>query len=111
LLIQVVDTAQRLDALCVRGNHDDAALAACKQYQYGNPTPKTLKKYTYLQQFPKDFAEYLSSMPFSLQLPSYGLVIVHAGMIPGIALLDQSLNDLYRMRDLRKDPISGRQVQ
>ena len=108
--MQVVETAQRLGALCVRGNHDDAALAAYKQYQCSNPTPKTLKKYNYLQQYPKGFAEYLSSLPFSLQIPSYGIVVVHAGLVPGVSLLDQSLNDLYRMRDLRRDPNSGRQV-
>jgi len=105
---KVVETAQRLNALCVRGNHDDAALAAYKQYQYGNPTPKTLKKYNYLQQYPKGFAEYLSSLPFSLQIPSYGIVVVHAGLVPGVSLLDQSLNDLYKMRDLRRDPTYGR---
>lgn len=39
-------------------------------------------------------AEWLRQLPFSLSVPSLDLVVVHAGLIPGIPLKQQSLKTL-----------------
>lgn len=39
-------------------------------------------------------AEWLRQLPFSLSIPSHDIVVVHAGLIPGIPLKQQSLKTL-----------------
>jgi hypothetical protein len=36
----------------------------------------------------------------ALQLPAYGVLLVHAGLVPGVPLSQQRLEDLERMRDV-----------
>ena len=42
---------------------------------------------------PEDWA-YLQQLPFSLTLQGHGLVVTHAGLVPGIPLQDQQLHNL-----------------
>ena len=39
-------------------------------------------------------AQWLRQLPFSLSIPSLDLLVVHAGLIPGIPLKQQSLKTL-----------------
>lgn len=41
-----------------------------------------------------DRAVWLGELPFSVSLPSLNLLVVHAGLIPGIPLRKQSLKTL-----------------
>ena len=60
-------------------------LAAQKQYDW------------FLEATPADI-EYLADLPFSLSVPSHGVLVVHAGLVPGIPLPRQSLYDLIEAR-------------
>ena len=100
--------------LSVRGNHDDAALAAA----LGDPI--RLKKETY--QWVKnsdsnenlkddvmlcdDDVHWLSQLPYTIQIPGDLLgededtLIVHAGLIPYCNLQDQKIPTMTTIRDL-----------
>lgn len=54
-------------------------------------------------------AALLEELPFSLHLPDYGLVVVHAGLVPGVSLQHQQMLHMCKMRDLRQLP-NGRWV-
>ena len=55
-------------------------------------------KYKYLEQFSEEDVEYFRQMPFSLSIPSHGVLVVHAGIVPGTPLEDQLLHDLIEVR-------------
>lgn len=57
-------------------------------------------KYKYLEHFSEEDAEYLRQMPFSLSIPSHGVLVVHAGIVPGTHLEDQLLDDLINVSAL-----------
>lgn len=48
----------------------------------------------WLEQLGDSRAEWLRQLPFSLSIPSLKLLVVHAGLIPGIPLSQQSLKTL-----------------
>lgn len=51
----------------------------------------------FLNATPADI-QYLADLPFSLSVPSHGVLVVHAGLVPGIPLPRQSLYDLIEVR-------------
>jgi hypothetical protein len=40
-------------------------------------------------------------MPFSLAIPSHGVLVAHAGIVPGVPLERQRLTDLINVRSSR----------
>eukprot|EP00775_Hariotina_reticulata_P013407 gene13407-13535_t len=83
----------------VRGNHDDAALAARRQLdrQQGPLKPK----YHWVEQMTAEDVHFLQELPFSLQVQGFNIAVVHAGLVPGRPLQEQQLKDLYKMRDVQ----------
>lgn len=57
-------------------------------------------KYHYLEQFSEEDVDYFRRMPFSLSIPSHGVLVVHAGIVPGTPLEDQLLDDLINVSTL-----------
>jgi hypothetical protein len=47
--------------------------------------------------------EWLAALPFSLRIPELRVLVVHAGAVPGVALAEQDLNNLYTMRDVAEE--------
>ena len=102
--LAVLDAAIAHAALTVRGNHDEAAVAAARGRA---PPPPAM---AWLKSGKKGAAggrarrvaagvAYLSATPFTLALPSRGLLIVHAGLLPpAVPLASQALEDLVELR-------------
>ena len=91
--LQVLETVRDYKIHAVRGNHDDAALAA-----FAAKGPKK-SKYAWVAALDSRLAaDTLGALPFSLSLPGYNVTVVHAGVVPGRALEDQSLADLIKVR-------------
>ena len=65
----------------MRGNHDDAALAAAEATARGDPLRR---KHEWVRDLKDPDVEFLSSLPWSLSVPSHGLIIVHAGIVPEV---------------------------
>ena len=86
----------------VLGNHDRAVL----EYWKGAREKKELKpaQRRCAKQLKPDrerFAAYLETLPAYIDLGSH--VVVHAGLRPGVALAEQSLDDLTALRTLGKN--------
>ena len=64
-------------------------------------------KFGYLEAFSEDDIAYFRAMPFSLAIPSHGVLVVHAGIVPNIPLEQQRLIDLINVRDYQITPFSS----
>ncbi|RHY99217.1 hypothetical protein DYB35_012599 [Aphanomyces astaci] len=93
--VDVVQFARQSGALCVRGNHDDAALSAWYLRQRGT---KDDARYEYTDGLSAADIAFLEQLPFTIDLPEINTMVVHAGVVPGVPLEEQSLGMLYRMR-------------
>ncbi|TMW63016.1 hypothetical protein Poli38472_005634 [Pythium oligandrum] len=96
---EVVQFARQKNALCVRGNHDDAALSAYYAWKSGGDDALPAK-YGYVKSFSEEDIRYLEELPFTISLPAQNAMIVHAGIKPGVALEGQHPIDMYKMRFL-----------
>ncbi len=90
----VVQLARERGALAVLGNHDAHVLG----YRAGKPlknhhleVAKSLKKADW---------DYLEKLPLWLDLPELNTLVVHAGLVPGIALEHQQTHVLLNVRSL-----------
>ncbi len=93
----VVQFAREHKARAVLGNHDDHLLSA----HHGGPAgkhhtevEKTLKKADW---------QYLEALPLFIELPEAAAVVVHAGLLPGVALDKQPRHLLLNLRSIRDD--------
>ncbi|CAK4082877.1 unnamed protein product [Aphanomyces euteiches] len=97
--VEVVRFVRESGSLCVRGNHDDAALNAYYK-RHTDPDPR----YDYVNLFSAEDVEFLEQLPFTIDLPEINALVVHAGIVPGVPLEKQSLSSLYKMRFLKANP-------
>ena len=65
----------------MRGNHDDAGLAAFEGWQQGGGLKR---KHKWVKELGHKNAAFLYHMPFSIHLPTHSMAIVHAGVIPDV---------------------------
>ncbi|CEG40881.1 Phosphoesterase domain [Plasmopara halstedii] len=60
--------------------------------------------YSYVEQFTLEDVEFLEQLPYSISLPNHGnIIVVHAGLVPGVDLEEQKLLHLYRMRFVQRE--------
>lgn len=102
--------------LTVRGNHDDAALAAA----LGDENRRKKAKYAWI--FEQDEGvtlcdadiEWMAELPYTIRIPAKLLnnpvdtVVVHAGLLPGVNLEEQPTSVMTTLRDLNKKQEDGR---
>ncbi len=74
--LAVLDAIPKLRCWAVRGNHDDAALAAWLQFRSGEPLSS---KFEWVREMTDDQAAVLLGLPFTVSVPEYGIAVVHAG--------------------------------
>lgn len=55
----------------------------------------------------RDDLEWLIDLPYTISVPHFDALIVHAGVVPGVALNDQSSIDMYLIRKLVNDSGKG----
>ncbi len=100
----VVARARALGSLCVRGNHDEAVLRIRRARQQGIELARA--KRTHLQvaeRLREADWRWLEALPLYLRFPELGVVVVHAGVVPGKTLERQHPEDLMTMRTLRPE--------
>jgi len=96
---QVVGWARERGVLCVRGNHDDAALSALRRSgKWASRAPPP--SYEYVHDLTAADVAFLEQLPYTLALPDLGVLVVHAGVVPGRPLAEQHLQDLFKMRNV-----------
>lgn len=86
--------------LAVLGNHDDRLLA----WRTGrDPRPLAERHAAHAAALSEADWAWLAALPLSLELPELGVVVVHAGLVPGVPLAAQRRKDVLTMRTLRAD--------
>ncbi|KAF4042797.1 Calcineurin-like phosphoesterase [Phytophthora infestans] len=101
--LDVVRFVRESGSLCVRGNHDDAALSAFYQWINGGRVPGSAK-YSYVEHFKPEDVEFLEQLPFSVSLPNHSnIIVVHAGVVPEVNLEEQRPVDMYKMRFVQRE--------
>lgn len=100
----VVRAVQELGAYAVRGNHDQRVLDYYAAQQRGEALPEMKPQHAQVMSTldASDFA-FLESLPFWLRVPAYNVLVVHAGVVPGKPMEQQSPRDLVTMRSLKPD--------
>eukprot|EP01032_Pedospumella_encystans_P027177 gene27177-30722_t len=94
---ETVSYVRNLGAYCVRGNHDESALTCALKIEH-----KSARNYAYAAQFSSEDIEWLRELPYIISIPSYKIAVVHAGLVPNVALEQQSFADLVTMRNVAK---------
>lgn len=101
----VVRFVRELGAECVAGNHEEKALRWLKHEarraadpKYKNPMKTTeAVQYEPWSRLSVEDVAWLASLPTSIDLGN-GLMVVHAGFLPSVPLVDQYANDIMRVR-------------
>jgi diadenosine tetraphosphatase ApaH/serine/threonine PP2A family protein phosphatase len=91
----------------VVGNHD----RKIRQKLRGEPVRLTKEQRQALKQLqpdPQKYADFLSSLPYTIDLGSH--LVVHAGVRPGVALDKQMAADMTEIRTMGADPERRRGV-
>ena len=99
----VVASARANGYLAVRGNHDDSLLFAHEKREAARArghVPQDDEKYAYADELSTEDAQYLRSLPYTISLPTLDALVVHAGLVPGVALEAQDPAGMYTMRNL-----------
>jgi hypothetical protein len=100
----VVACAREYQALGVRGNHDEAVLRYLRALRAGQEPPKSKAVHRLVaSQLQAEDEQYLEALPTWLRLPALNTLVVHAGLLPGVAPEAQAPEDLLGMRSIRPD--------
>lgn len=111
----VINLARKLGASAVRGNHEDKCLALRELQDSGieatddSSTDKMIEAAGCAGDLTHKDVEWLSQAPLILKLGDLtsmphaaGAVVVHAGLVPGISLLDQDPFAVMHMRSISR---------
>lgn len=93
----VVQLARERQALSVRGNHDAHVLKARAGRELKKQHAKVARSLS------EDDWRYLEAAPSYLEVPAAQGLIVHAGLLPGVALPEQPYHLLLNLRSFDED--------
>jgi hypothetical protein len=100
----VLDRVASLGAKSVVGNHEHKLLEARAERRKGEKGPRLGPHHERLLDELEDHHwRQLRALPLWLELPDHDARIVHAGMVPGIAIEEQEPWVLTRMRTIKDD--------
>ena len=108
----VVRLASRLGARSVRGNHDEKVLRWFRAGARGRAAV-ALKPWhrQVVDTLGADEWSYLAAMPAFLRLPEHGVIVVHAGLVPGRPLEEQREEDLLNLRSFTPDGAASKRIE
>jgi hypothetical protein len=93
---------RQLGAVGVRGNHEDRLLARIDGRLARRDPYQGLVGRAARELREKD-VEWLRALPLWLDLPEHGLTVVHAGLLPGKAIREQTPETLMYLRTIEHD--------
>ena len=99
---ETVREIRTMDSYAVRGNHDEAVV---KQHLNKRHDPDYVlpERYKWVKELDQQDIEYLQELPYTIHIPSKKIIIVHAGIVPGIPIDEQDFTDFITMRNLYKE--------
>jgi diadenosine tetraphosphatase ApaH/serine/threonine PP2A family protein phosphatase len=104
----VLALARKLHARGVRGNHDNAVLRWRDAVLTKSAPARDNHHLHVARQLSSADWQLLSALPLFLRLPEHGALVVHAGVVPGVAIERQLPDLLMNMRTLRPDGTGSR---
>jgi hypothetical protein len=95
---EVIPLARELGCWAVAGNHELACLRgrAARQREGASVAPN----YEWTDQMSEKDVGYIRRLPYTISLPLHGAMVVHAGLVPGVALEAQRPRDMVAMRNV-----------
>jgi len=108
----VVRLWRELDALAVRGNHDQHCLRWWEAQSAGEEPPKLRRTHQRVAEtLCDDDWAWLSALPLWIELDAHDALVVHAGLLPDRPLEDQDPYDLMNMRSILADGTASRSYE
>lgn len=100
----VVARARELGARAVLGNHEMPVLAHHRALRNGDEPPRIKPTHREAaESLTQADVAWLEALPYAIELPEHGVVVAHAGLVPGVPLAEQPTEALLTMRSLRDD--------
>lgn len=94
---EVVRFAKNNNFLCIRGNHDDFILAAIFNLI---PNLKQTDAIEFIKQLTSEEVDWLKELPYTIRIPKWNAVFVHAGLIPNLPLESQDPVHMTTLRNV-----------
>lgn len=107
----VLELVRKLGALAVRGNHDQAVLRWQDPAARAAAPERGPHHLRLARQLSDDDWAVLKALPFWLRLPDFEMLVVHGGVVPGLALEEHDPELLMNMRTLRPDGTGSRRPE
>lgn len=105
---RVLALAREHRARGVKGNHDHAVLRWRELLARGTAPAHGPQHLKLAKTFSEEDWATLEALPLSLSLPQANVIVVHAGLVPGVALDRQEPDMLMNIRTLRSDGSGSR---
>ena len=100
----VLATVRRIAAKSVIGNHEARLLRARKARARGEELPRLgLSHRRVMAELSEEDWELLEGLPYHLELPEHGVLVVHAGLMPNVPIHEQDPVILTHMRSIDSD--------
>lgn len=100
---EVVRLARELRCHAILGNHELQALHGAKARK-GGANADVLKGFAWTDDLTPADVEFLQHLPYTIRLPLHNALVVHAGLLPAVAVAEQSPWDMTTMRNVRPTP-------
>ncbi|CAE7200278.1 apaH [Symbiodinium necroappetens] len=102
---EVVRLAREKGLHAIAGNHEFIALQKLNSWKASGtiPEPDEHGSWEWLPLLTEADVDFIRKLPFTVRLPDHAdLLLVHAGLVPGRPLEEQSLEDMVMLRNLVK---------
>jgi len=108
----VIRLLRKLGARAVRGNHDEHCLKWWRARRAGERVPALRPAHQQVvDTLEEEDWEWLADLPLWIDLPELDALIVHAGLVPGLPLEEQTPDDLMNMRSILDDGSASRSYE
>lgn len=99
--VEVLRKVRSMDAYVVRGNHEEVVLREILRQKL-DESYESQFKYNWAKELTDEVISYLQELPYTISIPSFNSIIVHAGLVPEVRLEDQDFRNMVSMRNLEK---------
>ena len=97
--VGVISFARERGMLAVRGNHDDVAIGYGRLCAEGR-TDEVPEEWQWTKDLSEEDITFMSRLPFTIDIPEHNVIVVHAGLVPGLETTEQKMEDMYLMRNV-----------
>jgi diadenosine tetraphosphatase ApaH/serine/threonine PP2A family protein phosphatase len=104
----VVTLVRSLRAVCVRGNHDERFVKAHLDRDPSRLSPGQRRD---LAELSAEDLAFLAATADYHELPEHGVVIVHAGLVPGVPLTSQERDHMLTLRSILPDGTPTKRIE